>query len=234
MIEREPPYSINRTIDRFARRIWFTHRVWYPAVIVRATARVAELKRRCDARGVSVNAAFLKAMATALAEFPRLNYYAVRGRMVWGGEKSSVSIVVEKEPFETCHHIRIEDAEGKTVEAIGQEIAAGLANPVSPPNLAQRFMNAFPLLTYFFKWITGGIADDVMQNCGVAVLTNVHNPGIDEVITAGVYFTMILTPGTIRDGRMPLCLSYNHELANARPVAAYLARVKELLEKAEL
>ena len=234
MIERQPPYAINRTIDRFARRIWFTHRVWYPAVIVRATADVAELKRRCGARGVSVNAAFLKAMATALAEFPRLNYFAVRGRMVWGGAKTSVSIVVEKEPFETCHHIRIEDAEMKTLETIQREIAAGLARPVPVPGFAQRFMNAFPLLTYVFKWITGGIADDVMQNCGVAVLTNVHQPGIDEVLTAGVYFTTVLTPGTIREGRLPLNLSFNHELANARPVAAYLARVKELLEQAEL
>ena len=234
MIERQPPYAINRTIDRFARRIWFTHRVWYPAVVMRATARVAELKRRCEARGVSVNAAFLKAMATALAEFPRLNYYAVRGRMVWGGAKSSVSIVVEKEPFETCHHIRIEDAEQKTLEAIQKEIVDGLAKPVPAPGPAERFMNAFPLAAYFLKLITGRVADEVMRNCGVAVLTNVNNPGIDEVITAGVYFTTILSPGTIRDGRMPLCLSFNHELANARPVAAYLARVKELLEQAEL
>lgn len=234
MLERLPPYRISRTIDRFARKIWFTPRCWFPAVIVRATADIARLKVACSARGVSINAALLKAMAMALAEFPRLNYYTVRGRMVWGGSKTSVSIVVEEEPYEACHQVRIEDAEAKTLEEIQREIAAGRAAPVGPIRISQRLMNLFPRTMFFWKKITGRIGQDVVAHNGVVVLTNINTPQIDEMVTAAVYFTMILCPGTIREGKMPLTLSFNHELANARPVAAYLARVKEILESADL
>lgn len=230
MLKQLPPYKINGTIDRYARKIWFSPRQWFPSVVLKATADVKNLRETCKTRGVSINAAIVKALAIALTDFPRLNYYALHGNLTWGGDKTSISVVAEEKSFEECRQVTILDAENKTLEEIQNEILNELKNGPRKPTFFQTLMNMFPKTAFLFRRLTGNVID----RTGVIVLTNINNPEIDEMIGAGIYYTMAICPGTINDDKMPLNLSFNHELANARPVAAFLAQVKKGLEEANL
>lgn len=235
MLEKTPPYTINRYIDRFARVIWFSPKTWFPAVWLKTEVASDSLVRVSKERKISINAFMIKAAAVALSEFPRLNYYTFWGKLIWAGPKTRVSMICEMEEHEGCEVLTVEEAEHKGLIDIVGEMKTfmddGRACSVKP-TFGQRLMNRFPRLSfYFLKW-TGLYAKQAMAGYGPVSISNVNMPGITDG-GSGVYYSTILAAGRVQDGKMPLKLMYNHELANARPLIAYLSRVKELLEDPE-
>lgn len=231
-MNKETPYLINRHLDRYGRHIWFTD-YWFPCVTLRTTVDARALNNVLKTKKVSINAVLTKAAAQALSEFPKLNYCAFWGRLVWAGAQTKVTVILEENKFEECNWDNIIDAEKKDLTTIHQELLSCKERIRQLPqnrSFMVRFMNRFPKTAYYLKRFSGQLIKEYMATTGPMIITNMNIEGVDEMQVCGVYFSTVLCPGRIKDDKMPLLLSFNHQLANARPVGAFLARLKDILE----
>jgi hypothetical protein len=183
---------------------------------------------------VSVNSVFVKALAQALTEFPKLNYFSFWGRPVWGGDNTRISLVHEIGDEGAINLATIADAEEKTLATIHGE----LKNPVSealqgPPKQTpwHKVMNFCPWLAFRLMKMTGKFQRDYARDFSPIIFSNINLPAITEAFSSGIGFVaMIVTPGHIQEGKCVFNISIKHEITNARPVGKYLTRVKEIIE----
>lgn len=231
-MNKEKPYIINRHVDKYARRNWFTD-YWIPGVTLRTTVDIKPLADALKSKGLSLNSALIRAMAQALSEFPKLNYYTFWDKLVWAGEHTKISVIIEENKYEECNWDMIIDAEKKNLKNIQQNLLASVEKAKAMPqdkSFVNKMMNWFPRISYYIKRYSGQLIREYSASAGPIIVTNINIEGVEEMQLCGVYFSTIVSPGRAINGNLPLVLTFNHQLANARPVAAFLARVKDILE----
>jgi len=235
MIRKQAPYTLHTSVNRYARTIWYSTSGYKPSIVVKADIATSKAQELAHSRGVSVNAIFVKALAMALTEFPRLNYYCFFGKPIWGGDNTKISLVYEVGDEGTINIKSIIDAEKKEPEIVHEEIKSLLNSDnlraVARRTLGTRMMNAFPRLAYHIMKFTGALQRDYIRGISPVIFSNVNVSGITSLESCGIGFnSMIASPGRIRDEKCEFNIAFNHEVTNARPVAKYLARVKEIIE----
>ena len=232
MLPKSPPYRLYKYANRYMRKIAYTPPQWNPAVVLKTTVEAQELLLLTEEKEISLNVFLVKALAIALTRYPRLNYLTLWGDMIWAGDHTKIGVVREEKPLEEVSQFIVEDAEAKALTQIQQEFekARHETSTHEPNAFLLKIMDRFPYLFYQVGRRSGLIAKSTIDTCAPVMLSNLNMPGVDEMITAGVPYAILINPSTINDKKLPINLSFNHQLANARAVAAYLIEVKALLE----
>ena len=137
---------------------------------------------------------------------------------------------MKEQYLEEVSEFIIESAEYLSLGQIQQEIERNRQPSNNGSSFLFELMNRFPRILFLLGKYTGLLTKSLINSTGVIVLSNINMPGVDEMITAGVGYGIIINPGRLKDGKLTVNLAFNHQLANARPLAAYLAEVKDILE----
>lgn len=85
------------------------------------------------------------------------------------------------------------------------------------------------MASYWAERLSGSFAQDYARRNAPLFISMVGLEGIEEASFTPAH-SMALYPGGLQDGRLPLVLCFNHQLANARPVGRFLLCLKEMLE----
>ncbi|MBI4799160.1 MAG: hypothetical protein HY794_10580 [Desulfarculus sp.] len=103
------------------------------------------------------------------------------------------------------------------------------AHRPQPPTPMDRLREAWPLATYALERLSGSYERLYIRHKAPLVISMLALPGIGAPSFVPAH-SMALLPGWPKDGLLPLCLCFNHQLANARPVGRLLLTIKDLLE----
>jgi len=229
MLTKCPPYKLYKYGNRYLRKIVYNPPLWNPAVVLKTTVEAQKLFSLIKEKNFSLNACLVKALAIALTRHPRLNYLPLWGDMIWAGDHTKVGVVREEQPLEDVFQFFVMDAETKSLAQIKQEFQQA-KDPSGDNASLMKAMDRFPNLFYQVGKRTGLFAKSLASVSCPIMLTNLNVPGVDEMISAGVPHAMLVCIGLLNDKKLPISLSFNHQLANARAVAVYLAEVKAILE----
>ena len=220
-----PPLPVIPGQNNFARRAWWRGFELVPGVSLKTTARLRPSLARRAQNPRDLLLAVAGAASAALTLHPRLNYYTFWGRLVWAGWPARVGVVMEN-PDLTCDLPIVADAHRKTWNALWAELSR--ERPAPPDSPYRRLREAWPTACYLAERLSGAFERDFIRRCAPVVISMIGLPGIEEVSFTPAH-NMILFPGWPQDDQMPLTLCYNHQLANARPLARYLLTVRDLL-----
>jgi hypothetical protein len=220
-----PPYPVAHEGDRFARRVWWRGFELTPGVTLRATARprpalaAASPWRRL--------AALTWAASAALAQHPRLNFFTFWGRPVGAGWPPRVAVVLENGDA-SCDMVVVAGAHAMSLDDL-ERLLRERRGALGKPGLRGRLRETLPLASYWAERLSGSFARDYARRNAPLFISMVGLEGIEEASFTPAH-SMALYPGGLQDGRLPLVLCFNHQLANARPVGRFLLCLKEMLE----
>jgi hypothetical protein len=221
-----PPLPVVPGASNYARRVWWRGFELTPGVQLHTEAvlRPSLAARAEEPRELLL--ALARAASAALTLHPQLNYFTFWGRLAWAGWPARVGVVMENRD-QSCDMVVLS---GAHLAGRGELLAALKVRPQGgAPGLRGRLREALPLATYAAERLTGSFARHYMRINAPLFISMLALPGVE-----GASFTpahsMALFPGWPTDGRLPLTLCHNHQLANARPTARLLLTIKDLLE----
>ncbi len=169
----------------------------------------------------------IQAIAQAMIEYPKLNYYTFWGKLVWAGEKPKISVIMENSDY-SCDIVLLEDPLFFNEEAIGN-VLMNRDRRNEGEKKRRWLIGKFPLLYFLFERVTGKYVKEYTSEHGPVFLSIINLPGIQEVSYTPAH-SMAIYPGWLENGKMKLTICFNHQLANARPVGRFLLRIREILE----
>ncbi|MCB2193539.1 MAG: hypothetical protein KQI62_18335 [Deltaproteobacteria bacterium] len=224
--QRTPqPLPVTHEGDRFARRAWWRGFDLTPGVTLKATAHLRPaLAAASPWRHL---AAITWAASAALALHPRLNFFTFWGRLAWAGWPVRVAVVLENGDA-SCDMVVISGAHHLELAAL-EELLRNRQDSLGRRSLRGRLREALPVTSYWTERLSGFYAKDYARHIAPLFISMVGLEGIEEATFTPAH-SMSLYPGWPQEGRLPLVLCFNHQLANARPVGRLLVCLKELLE----
>jgi hypothetical protein len=212
--------------SNYARRVWWRGFELTPGLCLKTKVRLRpSLAAQAD-NPRHLLPALVQAASAGLSLHPRLNFYTFWGHLIWAGEPVHVDVVMEN-PDQTCYLANISDAHRLSWPQLRQAIREARHTP--PPSMLERLREAWPLPTYLLERLSGTWSRRYMREKAPLTISMVALPGIEELTFTPAH-SMALLPGWPREGVLPLCLCFNHQLANARPVGRLLLTIKDLLE----
>lgn len=221
-----PPLPVVAGQNNFARRAWWRGFELTPGVTLKTTARLRPSLVRHAQNPRDLLLALAGAASAALCLHPRLNYFTFWGRLVWAGWPVRVGLVMEN-PDQTCDLPVVSDAHNKTWSELLDQLRRNRPSPPAGPYW--RLREAWPTACYLAERVSGVFERRFARLNGPLVISMIALPGIEEATFTPAH-NMILFPGWPEGGRLPLTLCFNHQLANARPVARLLLTIRDLLE----
>lgn len=221
------PLPVNLGQSNFARRAWWRGFNLTPGVTVRTTARLRPALAELADHPRELLLSLAAAASAALCLHPRLNFYTFWGRLVWAGEPVRVGLVLER-PDQGCVVPAVADAHLRPRAEVWAEARAALAQP-APAGAYARLRERWPLACYAAERASGAFQRRYVRENAPLFISMLALKGIEDATFAPAH-SMALFPGWPEDGRLPLTLCYNHQLANARPVARLLLTIRDLLE----
>ena len=222
------PYPVSPEGSRFARRAWWSAWELTPGVSLTATARLRPgLARAADRDPWQLLASLAWAASAALALHPRLNFFTFWGRLAWAGWPPRVSLVLENRDA-SCDMVVVSGAHHLGLDELGERLAAR-QGALGSPGARGRLRAALPLATYWAERLSGAFARDYARRNAPLFISMLGLPEIQRASFTPAH-SMALYPGQVEQGRLPLVLCFNHQLANARPMGRFLGCLKNLLE----
>lgn len=221
------PFPVSPEGSRFARRAWWSGWELTPGVSLSATATLRPSLARAAADPWRLLAAVAWASSAALWLHPRLNFFTFWGRLAWAGWPPRVAAVLENGDA-SCDMVVLPDAHQMTLEELSARLSAR-QGALGPPGARARWREALPLAAYWAERLSGCFARDYARRNAPLFISLLGLPEIERAAFTPAH-SMALYPGPVQDGRLPLVLCFNHQLANARPVGRFLACIKDLLE----
>lgn len=219
------PYPVSPEGSRFARRAWWREFELTPGVTLKATARLRPALG--EAGPWRSLAALTWAASAALALHPRLNFFTFWGRLTWAGWPPRVGVVLENGDA-SCDMVVVRGAHLMELEAL-EKLLRARHGSLGRLGRRGRLRQALPLTSYWAERLSGSFARDYARRNAPLFLSMVGLEGIEDASFTPAH-SMALYPGWPDQGRLPLTLCFNHQLANARPVGRLLVCLKELLE----
>ncbi|MFZ5584502.1 MAG: hypothetical protein ACOZHQ_01100 [Thermodesulfobacteriota bacterium] len=213
--------------SNFARRAWWRGFNLTPGVTVRTTARLRPTLADLADRPRELLLSLAAAASAGLCLHPRLNFYTFWGRLVWAGEPVRVGLVLER-PDQSCLVPAVADAHLRDRGEVWAEVQAALARP-APAGAYARLREGWPTACYAAERLSGTFQRRYVRENAPLFISMLALKGIEEAGFAPAH-SMALFPGWPEDGRLPLTLCFNHQLANARPVGRLLLTIRDLLE----
>lgn len=212
--------------DRYPRQGVWRGSALVPAVSIKTTVRLRPwLAERAD-RPREILISLTQAACAALKLHPRINFFNCDGRMVWAGPEPRVAVVMENQDL-TCDLVVVRSAhEMKRAEV---ERALKEREGKRPEPTFNRLRQLLPAACFSLERWTRLIDRRLIHHSAPLFISMLGLPGIEELSFAPTT-SMALYPGWPENGRLPLTLSFSHQLGNARPVARFLLTVRELLE----
>ena len=219
------PYPVAPEGSRFARRAWWRGFELTPGVTLKAGVRLRPaLAAASPWRRLS---ALTWAASAALALHPHLNFFTFWGRLAWAGWPVRVAVVLENGDA-SCDMVVVKGAHLLELEAL-EEILRSRQGALGRPGPRGRLREAMPVASYWAERLSGCFAKDYARRNAPLFISMVGLEGIEEASFTPAH-SMALYPGSLGQGRLPLVLCFNHQLANARPMGRLLVCLKELLE----
>ncbi|MBU1450942.1 MAG: hypothetical protein KKB57_12405 [Proteobacteria bacterium] len=220
------PLPVSPEGSRFARRAWWRGFELIPGVTLKATARV---RPSLAAGGGSwrLLASLAWAASASLALHPRLNFFTFWGRLAWAGWPPRVAVVLENGDA-SCDMVVVSGAHLMELDAL-EDLLRGRRGALGLPGWRGRMRQALPVACYWAERLSGSFAKDYARRNAPLFISMVGLKGIEEASFTPAH-SMALYPGPLENGRLPLVLCFNHQLANARPVGRLLVSIKGLLE----
>ena len=212
--------------SNYARRVWWRGFELTPGVTLKTTARLRPTLAARAHNPRHLLLALIQAASAALSLHPRLNFYTFWGRLVWAGLPVRVGVVMEKPDF-TCYLANLTDAHNQSWAELHRVIKE--ARQTQPPSLPERLREACPLPAYALERLSGSWTRRYQRAKAPLVISMLALPGIEGLTFTDAH-SMALYPGWPEDGRLPLTLCFNHQLANARPMGRFLLTIREMLE----
>jgi hypothetical protein len=220
------PLPVAPGLSNYARRVWWRGFDLTPGVTLKTMVRLRPSLAARAEEPRHLLPALVQAASAGLSLHPRLNFYTFWGRLIWAGEPVRVGVVMEN-PDQSCTLANLSDAHRLGWDELRQ--ALHQAGHTPPPGLMERLREAWPVPTYLAERLGGLYARRYMRTTAPLFISMLALPGIDELTFAPAH-SMSLLSGWPQEGRLPLTLCFNHQLANARPVGRLLLTIKELLE----
>ncbi|MCA1906173.1 MAG: hypothetical protein LDL11_06245 [Desulfarculus sp.] len=220
-----PPLPVVPGLSNYARRAWWRGFELTPGVSLKTSVRLRPSLADRAQNPRDLLLAVAGAASAALTLHPRLNYYTFWGRLVWAGWPVRVGLVIEN-PDLSCDMAVVADAHQKS----WPELAAALRQDRQPAPVGayRRLREAWPTACYLAERLSGFFERSYIAEFAPLFISMIAIPGIEEAAFAPAH-SMALFPGWPQDGRLPLTLCFNHQLANARPLARYLLTIRDLL-----
>lgn len=212
--------------SRYARQAWWRGFELTPGCSIITTARLRPaLAARCqEPKELMYSLAW--AASAALTLHPRLNFYTFWGDLVWAGEPARVGVVLEN-PDQTCTTVSVAQAHAMDRGTFFRTLVRGRKTP--PPGPWERLRERWPLPCYLAERFSGHYQRAYQRHTAPLFISMLGLPGVEGGAFTPAH-SMLLAPAWPIDGRLPLTLCYNHQLANGRPVARFLLTIRELLE----
>jgi hypothetical protein len=167
-----------------------------------------------------------QAASAALLLHPRVNFFNCDGRMVWAGPDSRVAVVLENQDL-TCDLVVVRNAHEMKRWDVGRALKEREGKRPQPP--WNRLRQLFPAACYNLERWTRLLDRRLYCHSAPLFVSMLGLPGIEELSFAPST-SMALYPSWPEDGRLPLCLSFSHQMGNARPLARFLLTIRDLLE----
>ncbi len=220
-----PPLPVVPGASNYARRVWWRGFELTPGVSLKTSVRLRPSLARRAQHPRDLLLAVAGAASAALSLHPRLNYFTFWGRLVWAGWPVRVGLVMEN-PDLTCDMAVVSEAHQKS----WPELAAALRQnrQAVPDSPYERLREAWPTACYLAERLSGGFQRRYLRDNAPLFISMIALPGIEEAAFVPAH-SMALFPGWPQDDRLTLTLCFNHQLANARPLARYLLTVRDLL-----
>jgi hypothetical protein len=212
--------------DRYPRRGVWRGSAMVPAVSLKTTVRLRPwLAERSD-QPREILISLTQAATAALALHPRVNFFNCDGRMVWAGPEPRVAVVMENQDL-TCDLVLVPSAHEMNRKDVGRALIQRDGKRPQPP--MNRLRQLLPSTCFNLERWTRLIDRRLVRYSAPLFISMLGLPGIEELSFAPTT-SMALYPGWPENGRLPLTLSFSHQLGNARPVARFLLTVRDLLE----
>ncbi|GAB4243512.1 MAG: dihydrolipoamide acetyltransferase family protein [Thermoleophilia bacterium] len=231
--QEKPPYSTGEirrlgrvrriTAERMAESSQTAPQVTYTMRVdmTKAVQLRAELKEEAEARGtrLSYDAMFVRAVATALPEFPELNAQWVEGEGIRLNAEAHVGVAVDL------------GSEGLIVPVIRNAHVRGLLDTAAELRRLVGLAREGRLGPDDYKGGTFTVTN--LGLFGVEYFTPIVN--LPEAAILGIG-ALVPTPA-LEDGRLverqtvTLSLTADHRIVDGAPAARFLARIKELMER---
>ena len=221
------PYPVSPEGSRFARRAWWSNWELTPGVSLKATATLRPSLARAATDPWRLLASLTWAASAALALHPRLNFFTFWGRLAWAGWPPRVAVVLENGDT-SCDMVVVLGAHQMTLAELAGRLAAR-HGALGLPGARGRLREALPLTTYWAERLSGSFARDYRERNAPLFISLVGLPHVEAAAFTPAH-SMALYPGPVTEGRLPLVLCFNHQLANARPMGRLLGCIKSLLE----
>ena len=222
-----PPYPISRHSNTYARRIWFSGFGTPRGVTLTSTVNLRPDLSQNQGDPWRILAAVCQGASAALRQFPRLNQFTFWGRLFWAGQPERITVIIEN-PDSSCDLVLLKAAHEMTTEDIVKTLK-GRIDPIAPNGARLSFAEHFPFVLYLLERLTGHYRRDYCLNQGPIFVSMLGEAEIDDISYTPEH-SMALYPGWPKNGTMRLTLCFNHQLANARPVARFLIAIKRSLE----
>ncbi len=212
--------------DRYPRRGVWRGSALVPAVSLKTTARLRPwLAERAD-QPLELLISLTQAASAALKLHPRVNFFNCDGRMLWAGPEPQVAVVMENQDL-TCDLVVARQAHEMSRLELGRALTERIGKRPQPP--WNRLRQLFPATSFSLERWTRFLDRRLTRHSAPLFISMLGLPGIEEVSFAPTT-SMAIYPGWPENGRLPLTLSFSHQLGNARPVARFLLTVRTLLE----
>ena len=224
-MNQPPPYPVSPEGSRFARRAWWRGFELTPGVTLRATA---SLRPALATAGPWRHlAAVTWAASAALSLHQRLNYFTFWGHLTWAGWPPRVGVVLENGDS-SCDMVVVAGAHLRDLDVL-EGLLRGRRGALGLPDQRGRLRQALPVASYWAERLSGSFARDYARRNAPIFISMLGLRGIEEAAFTPAH-SMALYPGWPQEGRLPLTLCFNHQLANARPLGRLLLAIKEMLE----
>lgn len=220
------PYPIIKDIDRFARRGWWNGLETAHAVSLSTTAGLRPSLGRLPGDSWRLLAAVCQAASAALSLHPKLNYFTFWGKLCWAGPQPRVQVFLE-EPELSCCSVVLSSAHEMRPGQVQEFLRCnGLQRPATGWELLRE---RWPMPGYLLERFSGALKRRYKKENAPLFISMLGLEGIEDLRFAPAH-SMALYPGWPVNGRLPLTLCYNHQLANARPVGRFLLTIRDLLQ----
>lgn len=212
--------------DRYPRKGVWRGSALVPAVNLKTTVRLRPwLAERSD-QPRELLISLTQAASAALMLHPRVNFFNCDGRMVWAGPEPRLAVVMENQDL-TCDLVVVRNAHEKSRLYLGRALKEREGKRPQPS--WNRLRQLFPAACFSLERWTRLLDRRLYRHSAPLFISMLGLPGIEELSFAPTT-SMALYPGWPENGRLPLTLSFSHQLGNARPVARFLLTVRDLLE----
>lgn len=219
------PLPVRQSHDNFARRVWWRSFELPAAVTLRTTVQLRPSLAGLQDDPWQMLAAVCRAVSGALTLHPRLNFYTFWGNLVWAGMPPKVCVVLENKDM-TCGDIIVAGAHERRQADLVAHLRDACNLRLERPGNLRRLL---PEAAYLVERFSGRYIRGYAATSAPLFLSMLWLDGIEDIAYTPAH-SMALYPGRPKEGRMPLTLCFNHQLANARPVGRFLLAIRDLLQ----